>query len=108
MISANIHCQTLNKIHLMDFNANRRYLLEKTQHMIGGFGKMAGDPPGKPAISFLSMEMVLVMQQDRFPVLALCLQVYYWAEPSLLRKGQTPGLRDMMQISCTRISAWLH
>lgn len=38
--------QILKKIHLIDFNANRRYLLEKTQHIIGGFGKMPGDPPG--------------------------------------------------------------
>ena len=37
----------LNQIHLVDFNANRQYLLEKTQHMIGGFGKLPGDPPGK-------------------------------------------------------------
>lgn len=35
----------LNQVHLMDFNANRRYLLEKTQHIIGGFGKLPGDPP---------------------------------------------------------------
>lgn len=47
----------------MDFNANRRYLLEKTQHMIGGFGKMPGDPPGKSAIAFLSLEIVLVEQR---------------------------------------------
>ncbi|KAI4120567.1 MAG: hypothetical protein LQ347_007075 [Umbilicaria vellea] len=40
----------LKKIHLIDFNANRRYLLEKTQHIIGGFGKMPGDPPGKPPL----------------------------------------------------------
>ena len=33
----------------MDFNANRRYLLDKTQHIIGGFAKMPGDPPGKPS-----------------------------------------------------------
>ncbi|KAL8826480.1 MAG: hypothetical protein Q9191_003781 [Dirinaria sp. TL-2023a] len=36
----------LNQVHLMDFNANRRYLLDKTQHLIGGFGKLPGDPPG--------------------------------------------------------------
>ncbi|KAL9633530.1 MAG: hypothetical protein Q9164_004647, partial [Protoblastenia rupestris] len=35
----------LRKTHLQDFNAIRRYLLEKTQHIIGGFGKMCGDPP---------------------------------------------------------------
>ena len=37
----------LNRIYLIDFNANRRFLLDKTQHMIGGFGKLEGEPPGK-------------------------------------------------------------
>lgn len=36
----------LNKVYLQDFNGIRRYLLEKTQHMIGGFGKLPGDLPG--------------------------------------------------------------
>ncbi|EON65055.1 hypothetical protein W97_04290 [Coniosporium apollinis CBS 100218] len=35
----------LNKVHLIDHTANRRYLLEKTQHMVGGFGKQPADPP---------------------------------------------------------------
>ncbi|KAI9872239.1 MAG: hypothetical protein M1830_001875, partial [Pleopsidium flavum] len=35
----------LNKVHLMNFNANRRYLLEKTQHVVGGFGKLPGEDP---------------------------------------------------------------
>lgn len=38
----------LDQLGLVDPQANRRYLLEKTQHMIGGFGKTAGEPPGKP------------------------------------------------------------
>ncbi|KAL8773118.1 MAG: hypothetical protein Q9209_001794 [Squamulea sp. 1 TL-2023] len=37
----------LNSIHLLDQEALRRYLLEKTQHRIGGFGKLAGDVPGR-------------------------------------------------------------
>ncbi|MCJ1405034.1 hypothetical protein MMC11_008260 [Xylographa trunciseda] len=35
----------LKKTHLLSFNAIRRYLLEKTQHVVGGFGKLPGDPP---------------------------------------------------------------
>ena len=35
----------LKKVHLVAFNAIRRYLLEKTQHVVGGFGKFPGDPP---------------------------------------------------------------
>ena len=36
----------LQRQHLQDFNAVERYLLDKTQHRIGGFSKMPGDPPG--------------------------------------------------------------
>lgn len=35
----------LNREHFQDFNAVRNFLLDKTQHMIGGFGKLPGDPP---------------------------------------------------------------
>lgn len=37
--------QVLNKPQLVDSSSNRRYLLEKTQHIVGGFGKLPGDPP---------------------------------------------------------------
>ncbi|KAL8821803.1 MAG: hypothetical protein Q9223_000215 [Gallowayella weberi] len=37
----------LNSLHLLDQEALRRYLLEKTQHRIGGFGKLPGDVPGR-------------------------------------------------------------
>ncbi|KAL8856997.1 MAG: hypothetical protein Q9178_006402 [Gyalolechia marmorata] len=37
----------LDNIHLLDQEALRGYLLEKTQHRIGGFGKLPGDVPGK-------------------------------------------------------------
>lgn len=46
-----INDQTLQKVHLISFNANRRYLLEKTQHVIGGFGKLPGLPPGLSLLS---------------------------------------------------------
>lgn len=36
----------LNRLDLVNREANRRYLLEKTQHLIGGFGKGVGEPPG--------------------------------------------------------------
>ena len=36
----------LNREHFQDFNAVRHYLLDKTQHVIGGFGKLPGDVPG--------------------------------------------------------------
>lgn len=36
----------MDSLNVIDAEANRRYLLEKTQHIIGGFGKCVGDPPG--------------------------------------------------------------
>jgi geranylgeranyl transferase type-1 subunit beta len=41
----------LDRYSVIDDERNRRYLLEKTQHLIGGFGKAAGDPPGKASVS---------------------------------------------------------
>ena len=38
--------QMLNQYGVVDETRNRRYLLEKTQHLVGGFGKGPGDPPG--------------------------------------------------------------
>ncbi|QSS62259.1 geranylgeranyl transferase type I beta subunit [Histoplasma capsulatum] len=35
----------LDRLNVVDAEANRRYLLEKTQHIIGGFGKCVDDPP---------------------------------------------------------------
>lgn len=37
----------LDQYSVVDEVRNRRYLLEKTQHLVGGFGKGPGDPPGK-------------------------------------------------------------
>ncbi|KAJ5954357.1 hypothetical protein N7501_008636 [Penicillium viridicatum] len=35
----------LDQYSVVDEGRNRRYLLEKTQHLVGGFGKGPGDPP---------------------------------------------------------------
>ncbi|KAJ5215027.1 hypothetical protein N7468_010706 [Penicillium chermesinum] len=35
----------LDRYSVVDDVRNRRYLLEKVQHLVGGFGKAAGDPP---------------------------------------------------------------
>jgi hypothetical protein len=37
----------LDRYCVIDDVRNRQYLLEKTQHLVGGFGKGVGDPPGK-------------------------------------------------------------
>ena len=44
--------QILEKAHFISFDGVRRYLLEKTQHIVGGFGKLPGDPPGKHSFCF--------------------------------------------------------
>lgn len=36
---------TLGRLDLVDIGAAREYLLDQTQHVVGGFGKTAGDPP---------------------------------------------------------------
>lgn len=35
----------LGHLDLIDTEGCREYLLRRTQHMIGGFGKIPGDPP---------------------------------------------------------------
>lgn len=37
----------LDRYSVIDDARNRQYLLDKTQHLVGGFGKSVGDPPGK-------------------------------------------------------------
>ena len=37
----------MDRLALVDATRNRRYLLEKTQHIVGGFGKGVGEPPGE-------------------------------------------------------------
>jgi hypothetical protein len=42
----------LDRYCVIDEERNRQYLLEKTQHLVGGFGKGVGDPPGKAKCFF--------------------------------------------------------
>ena len=37
--------KTLDQMHLVDREPIRRWLLDHTQHMVGGFGKLPRDPP---------------------------------------------------------------
>ena len=69
--------QILNRVYLQDFNGIRRYLLEKTQHMIGGFGKMPGDLPGESC-----MIGVLVLKSSKR---VMAEQTYYTLITVLLR-----------------------
>ena len=40
--------QMLHRLQLIDSVRCRQYLLDKVQHIVGGFGKGIGEPPGKP------------------------------------------------------------
>ncbi|OJJ47458.1 hypothetical protein ASPZODRAFT_130926 [Penicilliopsis zonata CBS 506.65] len=44
----------LDRLALVDVELNRRYLLEKTQHIVGGFGKGVGETPD-PLHSYFGM-----------------------------------------------------
>ncbi|GAO47068.1 terpenoid cyclases/Protein prenyltransferase [Saitoella complicata NRRL Y-17804] len=58
---------------LIDKEANRKYLLQHTQHKIGGFGKNAGDPPDV-LHSCLGLASLAVQGEERLQGLdgALC------------------------------------
>ncbi|PWW72017.1 terpenoid cyclases/Protein prenyltransferase [Tuber magnatum] len=55
----------MKKLHLIDFNSNRRFLLEKTQHFIGGFAKLP--VPGTPPDilhSFMGLASLALMREE--------------------------------------------
>ena len=56
----------IQNLHLQDFSAVQGYLLQKTQHAIGGFGKLCGDPPGNDSKESLS-EIAIYSHSSRHP-----------------------------------------
>lgn len=68
----------LKKLSLIDINANRRFLLEKTRHVIGGFSKLP-EPGAIPDIlhSFLGLAALALMREDGVNRLdaALCISM---------------------------------
>jgi len=55
----------MKKLHLVDFNGNRRFLLQKTQHFIGGFAKLP--VPGTPPDilhSFMGLASLALMREE--------------------------------------------
>ncbi|KAA8906432.1 terpenoid cyclases/protein prenyltransferase alpha-alpha toroid [Sphaerosporella brunnea] len=84
--------EILKKLYLIDVNANRRFLLEKTKHVIGGFMKLP-QPGGFPDIlhSFLGLAALGLMREEGINRLdaALCMSMQakerlmaldWWAE----------------------------
>ncbi|KAL8764336.1 MAG: hypothetical protein Q9184_000041 [Pyrenodesmia sp. 2 TL-2023] len=55
--------QILNSLHLIDQEVLCQYLLSKTQHKIGGFGKFPGEPPGTLLLNWLGPSSVQEFQR---------------------------------------------
>ncbi|KAI5795171.1 terpenoid cyclases/protein prenyltransferase alpha-alpha toroid [Geopyxis carbonaria] len=68
----------LRKVHLMDVAANRRFLLDRTQHFIGGFAKLPA-PGGVPDIlhSYLGLAALALVREAGVNTLdpALCVSM---------------------------------
>ena len=56
----------MDRLDLVDASRNRQYLLEKTQHIVGGFGKGVGEPPGKIGEMFRVIYCLLMDIQQTF------------------------------------------
>lgn len=85
----------LDQYGVIDEVRNRQYLLEKTQHLVGGFGKVPGDPPGKekdadiPATTPLTY---LDLLHSFFGMVSLAFQ----GEPGLSAVDPTMGATERM------------
>jgi geranylgeranyl transferase type-1 subunit beta len=73
----------LNRLHLINAPLSRDYLYDKTQHLIGGFGKKAGDPPDIYH-SALGLAALALMDEPGLkgisPVLCLSREACAWVE----------------------------
>lgn len=82
--SANAQSQMLGKLPMVDADRNRQYLLEKTQHFVGGFGKGVGELPGE--LDILSV----LPWSDSFCEQTSCILILGWSHsPSKMNKGWT-------------------
>ncbi|KAI9693657.1 MAG: hypothetical protein M1822_002928 [Bathelium mastoideum] len=92
----------LNKQDLVDQEASRRYLLDKAQHMIGGFGKIAGDPPDIYH-SYLGLAALALHRDSGLkefdPALCLTKETRYHLESLPWRKAVLSGAPDSLNTS---------
>ncbi|CAZ85033.1 unnamed protein product [Tuber melanosporum] len=78
----------MKKLHLIDFNSNRRFLLEKTQHFIGGFAKLP--VPGTPPDilhSFMGLASLALMREEGLNRLDPTLCISMQAKERLVNMG---------------------
>lgn len=74
----------LGKLPMVDADRNRRYLLEKTQHFVGGFGKGVGELPG-----VLDILCVLSLSDNVCEQISYTLILGWSHSPSKVNKGWT-------------------
>ncbi|KAL9099117.1 MAG: hypothetical protein Q9163_005343 [Psora crenata] len=84
----------LGKTPLQDFNAIRRYLLDKTQHVIGGFGKICGDPPDI-LHSYLGLAALATMREPELRSIDPTLSVSMRAREDFLHQFSATGTEDV-------------
>ncbi|KAH0543503.1 hypothetical protein FGG08_002171 [Glutinoglossum americanum] len=100
----------LNKISLIDASANRRFLLESTQHsVLGGFGKVPGDLPDI-LHSYLGLAALSTMEEPGLSILdpTMCITVRarshlvelpWWQGETKLSKAEIGDPDSYMAIS---------
>ncbi|RFU26714.1 hypothetical protein B7463_g9622, partial [Scytalidium lignicola] len=94
------------QVKLLNTEANRRFLIEKTQHRIGGFGKFPGNPPGVfptfalsiPSTLFLLCMILIVVTDIYHSYLAL----------ATLATMKEPGIKQLDSALCISIQAKEH
>lgn len=82
-----------DKAQLLNTKASRRFLLEQTQHRIGGFGKAPGDPPG----------LSLVVQWPRGK-LTILIDIYHsYLGLACLAIMKEPGIKRLDSALCISV-----
>ena len=79
----------LGQLNLIDTKGCREYLLRRTQHIIGGFGKVSGDPPDIYH-SYLGLAALAITGEDGLAYFdpALCMSAHAAARFDTLSSQQ--------------------
>jgi geranylgeranyl transferase type-1 subunit beta len=79
-----------DKTKLLNIKAARRFLLEQTQHRIGGFGKAPGNPPG-------SISSTAIIYCELIPLLDIYHSYLGLAALAIMKE---PGLKPFDSALC--------
>jgi geranylgeranyl transferase type-1 subunit beta len=86
----------LNQYSVIDEVRNRQYLLEKTQHLVGGFGKGPGDPPGKDEAHIPTLRAISLTSLDLLHSYFGMVSLAFQGEPGLRPVDPTLGATERM------------